>query len=152
MGGNYGNFKDWQFWRKTPDPDANTNPGPNPGQNQGRGAAGPNPREFVEEFKVTGQNLVNEVERILREGQVRRLRIRQGERVLLDLPVTWAAVGALMAPPLAAVGAIAAVVSDCTVEITRTEDKAAPSANPPAGQAWPRPGNIPPTPDDLSHR
>ena len=114
-------------------------------------------REFVEEIRVSGQNLVGTVERLLKETEIRRLRIRQGERVLLDIPVTWAALGAIVAPALAAVGAIAAVVTDCTVEVTRAQDRPAAAASgfsrPTTPPTPARPTTEGPTsPDDLSFR
>ena len=105
-------------------------------------------REWVEEVRVNGKNLVSTIERLLHETEVRRLRIRQGERVLIDIPVTWAALGAIVAPVLAAVGAIAAVVTDCTVEITRSSDRPAqPGFKQPQSKA-----DKPSSPDDLSYR
>jgi hypothetical protein len=141
MSGSF-NFKDWQarFRGKESAPEGE---GPTPNQN-------PNRTPFVEEIKVSGQNLVNEVDRLLREGEVRRLRIKQNDKVLLDLPIAFAAVGALLAPPLAAVGAIAAVVSDCTVEVYRSADAPPPAPKPgPTPKAGPA---GPQSPDDLSYR
>lgn len=148
-----GNFKDWRSWTK--------NAGDKVKNNNFTGQG----KEFVEEIKVNSKNLVSEVERLLKETEVRRLRIRQGDRVLLDLPVAWAALGALLAPPLAAVGAIAAMVSDCVIEVTRVVPADAPApakaqAKPsaPAQSSAARPTtppnmpNIPKTPDDLNFR
>ncbi len=148
------NFKDWQPWRRDQKDPAQKAPNepkvenPQPGANQ-------KPRQFVEEIRVSGQNLVSEVERILREGEVSRLRIKQNNRVLFDLPIVFAAAGALIAPPLAAVGAIAALVSDCTIEIVRDAPPATPAAT--ASTARPKTATsgeakIPETPDDLSYR
>lgn len=173
------NFKDWQRWlnnQVSPARPAGSNPPnpANPNANAYKDAAGPTPkttpgegfrsgrkpREFVEEIRVSGQNLVGEVERLLREGEVRRLRIKQNERILLDLPVTWAAVGALLAPPLAAVAAIAAAVGECTIEVIRAEDTRPPMARTAPGSKVP-PANAPKpssrpaepySPDDLSYK
>lgn len=115
-----GNFKDWRSWTK------------NAGEKVNNSAKdwGNNSKEFVEEIRVNSKNLVSEVERLLKESEVRRLRIRQGDRVLLDVPVAWAALGALLAPPIAAVGAIAAVASDCIIEVTRVAPADAPTPRP----------------------
>ncbi|MDB5080079.1 MAG: ubiquitin-associated- protein [Chloroflexi bacterium] len=160
-----GNFKDWRSWTK--------NAGEwtkNASEKVNTKNWNSSPKEFVEEIKVNSKNMVSEVERLLKESEVRRLRIRQGDRVLLDLPVAWAALGALLAPPLAAVGAIAAVATDCVIEVTRAvpEDSPAPaqpspaqpSSAPASAQAQPKAPtgagpaapNIPNTPDDLNYR
>jgi hypothetical protein len=154
-----GNFKDWRSWTKSAGEKVNNS----------TKDFGNNSKEFVEEIKVNSKNLVSEVERLLKESEVRRLRIRQGDRVLLDIPVAWAALGALLAPPIAAVGAIAAVASDCIIEVTRVapadapapqpapprpkEPAAArPSTNPNPNPAQANNSNIPKTPDDLNYR
>lgn len=151
-----GNFKDWRSWTKSAGEKVN---------NTSKNFTG-NSKEFVEEIKVNGKNVVGEVERLLKESEVRRLRVRQGDRVLLDLPVAWAALGALLAPPVAAVGAIAAVATDCIIEVTRVvpADASKPNPAPAAAPAKPkepaaaRPTNpnpnpnIPKTPDDLNYR
>ncbi len=151
------NWKDFQPWRRNDETSPNQNPNPNQAPNSGPGA-GRNSRDFVEEVRVSGKNLVGEVERLLKEGNIRRLRIRQGDKILLDLPVAWAAVGALFAPQLALVGALAATVSHCTIEVVRSQD--APSSSGPvtrsaAGPVNPARPTTPPTPtnpDDLSYR
>lgn len=130
----------WQDWSKSF----------NFGGTRGGNATDPdrNDRDFVEEIKVNGKNLVGEVEKLLREGQVRQLRIRYRERILLDLPVTWAVVGAVIAPQLAAVAAIAGVVvGDCTIEVIRKPTAIVKSEATSAEKP-----NIPPTPDDLKYR
>lgn len=140
MSGNWGN------WNPFRNDNAFNKNSEQPGQ------TGRKPREFVEEIRVSGQNLVSEVERILKEGEVRRLRIKSGERVLLDLPVAWAAIGAVLAPQIAAVGAVAAMVTHCTIEVIRTED-ARPTAGSTPGTVRPAQPTTPPTnPDDLSFR
>ena len=71
-------------------------------------------RTVVEEFQVTGRELVRKVEELIHEGNIRRIVIRQNGRVLLDIPLAVAVVGAVLAPVLAAVGALAAIVANCT--------------------------------------
>jgi hypothetical protein len=81
-------------------------------------------RTFTESFKVAADQLVDAVKKLLHEGNVRRVIIKQDGRSIVEFPLTVGVIGAVLAPVLAAVGAIAAVVTDCTVEVERvvTED------------------------------
>lgn len=72
-----------------------------------------------EEIKVTADKLVDTVKKLIHEGNVRRLVVRHGERTVMEIPLTVAAVGVLVAPLLAAIGALAAVASDYTLEVER---------------------------------
>ena len=72
-----------------------------------------------ETIKVKGGQLVDKVGEIIEEGNVRRIVIKQGERTIAEFPLTAGVVGALIAPVLAAVGVIAALVKDCTIEVER---------------------------------
>lgn len=74
-----------------------------------------------EKIRVTADKLFETVKQLIHEGNVRRLVIRQGERTIMEVPLTIAAVGVLVAPLLAAIGALAAVASDYTLEIEREE-------------------------------
>ena len=81
----------------------------------------PQERTVVEEFQVTGRELVRKVEELIHEGNIRRIVIRQNGRVLLDIPLAVAVVGAVLAPVLAAVGALAAIVANCTISVERIQ-------------------------------
>lgn len=77
-----------------------------------------------EEFKVRGEELVEKVKQLIHEGNVRRLIIKdENGKVYLEIPVTFGVIGALIAPMLAAVGAIAAMVAHFEIEVIRTEEK-----------------------------
>ncbi len=79
-------------------------------------------KTFTEEFKVTGQQLVETVKKLIHEGNVRHVIIKNEEgKSLIEIPVTVATVGALLHPVLAALGAIAALVADCTIVVVKTE-------------------------------
>ena len=82
-----------------------------------------------ETFKVTGDDLLRRVKEILHEGNVRRIVIKQGARTVVEFPVTIGVVGALAAPSLAAVGALAALLTECTIEVER--EREAPPPPPP---------------------
>jgi hypothetical protein len=76
-------------------------------------------RTFKESFKVAADQLVDSVKKLLHEGNVRRVIIKQDTRTIAEFPLTVGVIGAVLAPMLAAVGAIAAVVTDCTIEVER---------------------------------
>ncbi len=73
-----------------------------------------------EEFKVTGDDLVRKVKAIIREGNARAIIIKNEEgKDIIQIPLTIGAVGALLAPPLAAVGAVAALVTNCSIVVVK---------------------------------
>jgi uncharacterized protein DUF4342 len=74
---------------------------------------------FKESFKVAADQLVDAVKKLLHEGNVRRIVIKQDGRSVAEFPVTVGVVGAVVAPVLAAVGALAAVLTQCTIEVER---------------------------------
>ena len=79
--------------------------------------------KFSEEFKVKGEELVEKVKQLIHEGNVRRLIIKDEDgKVYLEIPVTFGLIGAIFAPMLAAVGAVAAMVANLKVEVVRDED------------------------------
>src|ERR1700733_11067459 len=81
-------------------------------------------QDFVEEVQVLGRDLVDKIKSLVHEGNVRRIIVRDEHgNTFIEIPVTVAAVGAVLAPVLAAVGAISALVSKFTVVIVRAEDK-----------------------------
>jgi hypothetical protein len=79
-------------------------------------------RTFKESFKVAGDQLVDSVKKLLHEGNVRRVIIKQDARTVAEFPLTVGVIGAVLAPVLAAVGAIAAVLTECTIEVERAVD------------------------------
>src|SRR6266567_128902 len=93
-------------------------------------SAGEQP-ENREEFQVMGEQLVTTVEQLLHEGNVRRISIKHEGHTVLEIPLTIGVVGVLIAPLLAAVGAIGAAVTNCTIEVVRTEPPAQTGGPPP---------------------
>ena len=77
-------------------------------------------RTFKETIKVTADQLVDCVRKLLHEGNVRRVIIKQGDRSVAEFPLTVGVIGTVFAPMLAAAGALAAVLSECTIEVERT--------------------------------
>ena len=74
---------------------------------------------FKESFKVAAEQLVDAVKKLLHEGNVRRIVIKQEGKTVAEFPLTVGVVGAVVAPVLAAVSALAAVLTDCTIEVER---------------------------------
>lgn len=72
-----------------------------------------------ESFKVEGGQLLDQFKRLVHEGNVRRIHITREGKTIVEFPLTLGVVGAALLPPLAAVGAIAALVTDCTIEVER---------------------------------
>jgi len=72
-----------------------------------------------ESFKVEGGELLERVKEIIAAGNARSIVIKQDGRRIAEFPLTVGVVGAVLAPVLAAVGALAAVLSKCTIEVER---------------------------------
>lgn len=78
----------------------------------------------VESFKLHGGELVQKVKDLIAEGNVRRIIIKNKEgKTIIELPVTIGVIGAVVAPVLAAVGAVAAIITECTISVEREEEK-----------------------------
>jgi hypothetical protein len=76
-----------------------------------------------ESFKVTGDEIISKVKEIIREGNARKIIIRNDkDETIMEFTLTIGAIGAVLAPVFAAVGAIAALASDCTI-IVEKHDK-----------------------------
>jgi hypothetical protein len=83
-----------------------------------------------EAIQLKSSQLVEEVKRIIHEGTVRRIVVKQDERTIVEFPLAAGVVGTLLAPSLAALGALSALLTDCTIEVERTDP--APAAESPA--------------------
>jgi hypothetical protein len=76
-----------------------------------------------EEFTISGEKLVSTVKELVRQGNIRRVTIKNKEgKTLIEIPLTFGVVGALFLPTLAAIGAIAALVTECTVVVEKVEE------------------------------
>lgn len=77
-----------------------------------------------EEFRVSGEEVLQKVKELIKEGNVRKIIIKnESSETLMEIPVTFAVVGALIAPVLAAVGAMAALLTKCTIIVERKQSK-----------------------------
>jgi len=76
--------------------------------------------DIKEEFKVRGEELLKKMNEIVKEGNVRRITIKDKDgNIILEFPLTLGVIGAVLAPILAAVGAVAALVTECTISVVR---------------------------------
>lgn len=77
-------------------------------------------KENQEEFKVSGEEVVKKVRQIIKEGNVRSIIIKNEEgKEIIVVPLTLGAVGIVLAPVLAAVGAVAALLTNCTIVVIK---------------------------------
>ena len=77
----------------------------------------------TEEHKVRGENLLAKVKELIHEGNVRRITIRDEDgKELIEVPLTLGVVGTLLLPAAAALGAIAALVTNCSIVVEREEE------------------------------
>ena len=78
-----------------------------------------------EKFTVSGDKVVEKVKQLIHEGNIRRVRVIHDEKTVFEIPLTIgapaAAIGILAAPVLAAIGAFAALVTECTIEVEKIE-------------------------------
>lgn len=78
------------------------------------------PAKKKESFKINGEELVKKVKEVVKEGNVRRIIIKDKEgKSLVEFPLTIGVIGVALAPVLAAVGAIAALIGECTLSVER---------------------------------
>src|SRR5207302_5750194 len=87
--------------------------------------------EFREQIRVRGEHLEQKVKELIHEGNVRHLVIKHGDHIVMEIPVTLGVVGVVLAPIVAAVAAVGALVTDCTIEVVRTEEPGSPGSGTP---------------------
>ncbi|MGZ8527659.1 MAG: DUF4342 domain-containing protein [Candidatus Limnocylindrales bacterium] len=77
----------------------------------------------IEEFRINGEELLAKARELVREGNVRRLSIKSEDGVVLaEFPLTIGLIGAVLVPVWAAIGAIAAVATHCTIVVERVDE------------------------------
>lgn len=79
----------------------------------------PETKTFWETIKIEGGNVIDAVRELIHEGNVRRVVIQHQGRTVAEFPLSAGVVGALLAPVLAAVGAIVALLKDCSIQVER---------------------------------
>ncbi len=76
----------------------------------------------TEEFQVRGEEIVSKIKELLHEGNIRRVIIKNEDgRTMIDIPLTIGVVGVLVAPQLAAIGAIAALLAHGTIVVEKVD-------------------------------
>ncbi len=145
-------YQDRQGQQGAPMPDAGTAPGHGsgtpaygsgtPAYGSGTSAAQPQAtdqpqgaqpgkqgRTFTEEFRLSGEAVVAKVKELVREGNVRRIAIKNDDgKVLIEIPLTIGVIGTVLLPVWAAVGAIAAMVANLTITVERVAKPEEPRA------------------------
>ena len=81
-------------------------------------------KTFWESFKAGGEDVVEKLKALIREGNVRRVVIQHQGRTVAEFPLTAGVVGAALAPVAAAIGAIIALLKDCTIQVEREDANA----------------------------
>jgi hypothetical protein len=89
-------------------------------------------RTWREKIEGTTDQILAQIKRLLDEGNIRRVVVKQQGRVVAEFPLTVGVVGTVLAPLAAAIGALTAVLTDCSIEVEKTA-----GAEPAAGEAAP---------------
>ncbi len=90
-------------------------------------------RTWREKIEGTTDQILAQIKRLLDEGNIRRVVVKQQGKVIAEFPLTVGVVGTVLAPVAAAIGALTAVIADCSIEVEKTTSPAA--ATPEAGVA-----------------
>jgi hypothetical protein len=85
-------------------------------------------RASLEYVEVRGGQISDAIRGLIHEGNVRRVYVKQNGRIVAEFPLTAGVVGVLVAPALAAIGTIAALLTDCTIDVERRSNHPPPLA------------------------
>ena len=88
-------------------------------------------KKVWDSIKADGDQIVETLKTLIHDGNVRRVRVKHEGRIVAEFPLTAGVIGVVLAPVLAAIGVLAAMVKDCTIEVERA---AQPSAQPGQGE------------------
>ena len=86
-------------------------------------------QRYQEELQVMGEQLLSRVKELVHEGNVRRIIIKQEGHTIMEIPLTVGLVGVLVAPTLAGIGAIGALLAQCSIEVVRSERSSEATSN-----------------------
>jgi hypothetical protein len=84
-------------------------------------------RTFWEKLEGTTEQVIAQLKKLIEEGNVRRVVVKQHGRTVAEFPLTFGVIGTVLAPVVAAIGALTALLTECTIEVEK--------APPPAGPA-----------------
>jgi hypothetical protein len=87
-------------------------------------------KTYWESFKAESEQIVDKIRDLIHEGNVRRVVVEQHGRTIAEFPLTAGVVGAVLAPVVAAIGAIVVMTKDCTIRVERSEANSAPGQEP----------------------
>jgi hypothetical protein len=80
---------------------------------------------WTEEFSVKSSEVIEKVKDLIKEGNISKIRVKHDNKVLVEIPVTLGAIGAVVLPQIAVLGVLVAVFKRCTIEVVRAGDGAA---------------------------
>jgi Domain of unknown function (DUF4342) len=97
-------------------------------------------RTWWEKIEGTTEQILAQIGKLIDEGNIRRVMVKQRGRVVAEFPLTVGVVGTVIAPLAAAIGALTAVLADCSIEVEKTGvDQATPQSSQPAAGSPPEP-------------
>ena len=87
-------------------------------------------RTFWQKLEGTTESILNQLKRLIDEGNIRRVVVKQRGRTVAEFPLTAGVIGAVIAPVAAAIGALSALLADCTIEVEKIEVEKPDAADP----------------------
>ena len=78
-------------------------------------------RTFWQKLEGTTENILNQLKKLIDEGNIRRVVVKQRGRTVAEFPLTAGVIGAVIAPVAAAIGALSALLAECSIEVEKTE-------------------------------
>jgi hypothetical protein len=87
-------------------------------------------RTFWEKLEGTTDQILNQLKKLVDEGNIRRVVVRQRGRTVAEFPLTAGVIGAVIAPVAAAIGALSALLAECSIEVEKTAPASEPDSTP----------------------
>lgn len=76
-------------------------------------------KTFWQTIETTGDQVLATIKQLIEAGNVRRIRVRQKDHVIAEFPLTFGVIGTVLAPIVAAIGALTALMTECTIEVEK---------------------------------
>ena len=80
-------------------------------------------KTFWQTIETTGDQVLSTINKLVEAGNIRRIRVRQKDKVVAEFPLTVGVIGTVIAPVLAAIGALTAVMTECTIDVEKVEQQ-----------------------------